>query len=456
MFVRAGVGWDPGIVGKLRMSLDDLSSESFAIREKCAVISQDINKEDRFEIPEFMKDAGVVALANVPILLPGGRAFGLLQVDAPEPRGFTSEDTEFLRTYSTILGPIIDRLLKLGELRASDERFRHIVEEARDYAIFITDQDGRITDWMPGAENVFGWRADEAVGQPGSILFNPEDREAGAPEKEIATARDEGVAPNVRWHLCKNGSRVFIEGSVRPLRDSSGALEGFLKIGQDVTERRAWQDRQQVLLGELQHRTRNLMGIVLKIADQTLRSSRDLEDFRQQFRDRISALARVQTLLSRQKEGERVTFDALVESELSAIGDHGRPADGQVTVDGPKGVALRSSTVQIFALALHELCTNALKYGALNQPEGRLSIQWRLGEECGQPWLYVDWRERGVAMPTPGTAPQGGGAGRELIEKALPYQLGAKTTYILEADGVHCTIALPVSEKNVRNRDHHG
>jgi PAS domain S-box-containing protein len=238
VLMRAGVGWDPGIVGKLRLEMSERSSEAYSIRTGKPVISRDIRQEDRFEVPPFLKDAGVVALANVPIFLPGGRPYGLLQVDSRTPRDFSEGDTEFLRTYAAILGPVIDRLHQVHRLRTAEERFRLIVENARDYAILVTDAEDRITDWTPGAEAVFGWTVEEAVGQPSSIIFTPEDRARHVDEDEVETARREGVAPNRRWHLCKDGRRVFIDGTVTALRGERGELRGFLKIGQDVTERR--------------------------------------------------------------------------------------------------------------------------------------------------------------------------------------------------------------------------
>jgi PAS domain S-box-containing protein len=189
-------------------------------------------------VPAFLKDAGVVALVNVPIFLPGGRAYGLLQVDSTEPRDFGEGETEFLRTYATILGPVIDRLHKVSRLQTTEERFRFILEHALDYAILVTDAEDRITDWLPGAEAVFGWTAEEAVGQPSSIIFTPEDRASHVDEDEVETARREGTAPNRRWHIRKDGERVFIDGTVTALRGDGGEVRGFLKIGQDVTERR--------------------------------------------------------------------------------------------------------------------------------------------------------------------------------------------------------------------------
>jgi two-component system CheB/CheR fusion protein len=104
---------------------------------------------------------------------------------------------------------------------------------------------------------------------------------------------------------------------------------------------------------------------------------------------------------------------------------------------------------------LHELVTNAVKYGALKKPTGRLAIRWRLetSGEGGKPWLHLDWKESGVEMPPLRGTPQGTGRGRKLIEQALPYQFGAQTTFSMEPDGVHCTISLPVSEHRLRDND---
>ena len=197
-----------------------------------------------------------------------------------------------------------------------------------------------------------------------------------------------------------------------------------------------------MLIAELQHRTRNLLSVVRSMAEKTARNSANFDDFRVSFRDRLHAMARVQALLSRLEEHDRVTFDDLIHGEMAAMDGGDR-----VTLSGPGGVRLRSSTVQTLAMALHELATNAVKYGALAQPSGRLAVTWSFepSGEDGKPWLHIDWRERGVKMPPAGSAPRGGGQGRELIEQALPYQLSARTSYTLGSEGIHCTISAPVS-----------
>ena len=151
----------------------------------------------------------------------------------------------------------------------------------------------------------------------------------------------------------------------------------------------------------------------------------------------------MQGLLSRLDDLDRVTFDELIKAELTVMDSD----PDKVTLEGPPGIRLRSSTVQMLAMALHELATNALKYGALGQTDARLAVTWRWESpgEGGRPWLHIEWRETGVNMSPIGAAPRGTGQGRELIERALPYQLSAKTSFELGPDGVRCAISLPVS-----------
>ncbi|MES2711420.1 MAG: PAS domain S-box protein [Pseudomonadota bacterium] len=142
------------------------------------------------------------------------------------------------RKIAVLFADVTERKRTEAALRESEERFRIIVESARDYAIFVTDVDRNIVTWPAGAEAVFGWSAAEITCQSADLLWTEEDRAARQPQVEAAEAAQRGYAPNIRWHVRKDGSRVFIEGSVRPLRDTGGELRGFLKIGQDVTERR--------------------------------------------------------------------------------------------------------------------------------------------------------------------------------------------------------------------------
>ncbi|MBE7197166.1 MAG: PAS domain-containing protein [Parafilimonas terrae] len=227
------------------------------------------------------------------------------------------------------------------------------------------------------------------------------------------------------------------------VRDGQGRIVEWLGTSTDIDDLRQFQERQQVMVAELQHRTRNLLGVVRAIAKQTMAVTGPGEAFKEQFNNRLSALSRVQGLLSRSDQ-EPITLRALVETELSALD---APAlEARIRLDGPI-VRLRKATVQTFALALHELATNALKYGALNAPHGQLSVTWRIcASEAGRR-LRVDWVEEGLVQAGEDASPvTRGGYGRDLIERALPYALKAKTCYDLSATALRCTIDIPLPE----------
>lgn len=138
--------------------------------------------------------------------------------------------------------------------RESDERFRLLIEGARDYAMFLLGPDYRITFWSIGAERLFGWSAAEAVGQSFSMIFTPEDRDLGAMEGEVRTAVAHGRAEDRRWHVRKDGSRMFVDGVLIRLDDDQGHVRGFVKIGRDTTVQRKAEDDLQRAHDDLEHR----------------------------------------------------------------------------------------------------------------------------------------------------------------------------------------------------------
>ncbi len=142
-------------------------------------------------------------------------------------------------------------------LRESEERFRFLVEGAKEYAIFMIDPTNTIVHWNRGAERVFGWTAKEAVGQAGRLIFTPEDRKRKQEEKEISTAMRNGNASDRRWHMRKDGSRVWVDGVMHRLDDEgTGALRGFAKIARDATDERTAAKALQRAHDDLEYRVR--------------------------------------------------------------------------------------------------------------------------------------------------------------------------------------------------------
>jgi PAS domain S-box-containing protein len=171
-------------------------------------------------------------------------------------------------------------------LRRSEERLRLILESAKGYAIFTTNTDGVINSWNPGAAQIFGWSEAEVLGQNIDVLFTPEDRVAGKPQEELETARVEGIAPDVRWHLRKDGSRVFINGVVHLLRD--GQLNGFVKIGRDETAQRQAEEALREQQKQLQFLNETLEQRVREKTAEVHQLASDLIKATQRERQRIS------------------------------------------------------------------------------------------------------------------------------------------------------------------------
>ena len=133
---------------------------------------------------------------------------------------------------------VTERWRAEGAAREREERLRLLIDHASDYAMIMTDPEGRIVEWLGGAERITGWIEDEVRGKPADIIFTPEDRRDGAPQREMAGARQNGRAEDKRWHLRRDGSRFFGDGVMASLWDGRGELRGFGKVVRDVTERK--------------------------------------------------------------------------------------------------------------------------------------------------------------------------------------------------------------------------
>jgi PAS domain S-box-containing protein len=140
-----------------------------------------------------------------------------------------------------------------NEQRHHDARFRLLVETMTDYAIFIINPQGTIIEWNSGATHVFGYTEAEALGQPFSLIFTPEDRQQGEPERELKEALAEGRTPDLRWHKHKDGSLIWIDGVIMPVYDEQRKLTGYGKVARDFTERKWEQEALQAAFAKERH-----------------------------------------------------------------------------------------------------------------------------------------------------------------------------------------------------------
>ncbi|HXT15419.1 MAG TPA: chemotaxis protein CheB, partial [Gemmatimonadaceae bacterium] len=220
-----------------------------------SLVVSDVVGEERLtdDEREAYRAADVGSLVAVMFERSGERLAGF-SVHDREPRTWTPEEVALIREFGARTAVAVDRARAESTLRASEERFRLIVDGARDYAIVTTDLDGRILTWSPGAEAVHGWTSDEMIGQSIDVLFTPDDRADGVPERERAQTVEHGAAADTRWHMRKNGSRVFIDGVSRPVTEGAGKVARILRFGQDVTARRQMEQALRELNATLEQR----------------------------------------------------------------------------------------------------------------------------------------------------------------------------------------------------------
>jgi PAS domain S-box-containing protein len=225
-----------------RIAITQLGASLHAAQGRGETIAiDDVQMDARVTEPEreAYRSAEVAALASI-LIAKDGKWIGALSAQSKVPRTWASEEIALLRDVGDRMRDTMARARAARALRKSEERCRLIVEAALTYAIFTTDAEGRIESWSPGATTVFGWTAAEAIGKPFALTFTMEDRTAGEPLRELARARANGSTPDRRWHQRKDGKRVFIDGATHLLSD--GILgDKFVKIGQDTTQRREWE-----------------------------------------------------------------------------------------------------------------------------------------------------------------------------------------------------------------------
>ena len=332
-------------------------------------------------------------------------------------------------------------------LADSESRLRTLAEGIPQL-VWRSLDDGHLTWSSPQWQAFTGQTLEQSLGRGWLDAVHPDDREAetAAWAAALPTGR---LDIEYRVRRASDGAWLWHHTRSLPVRDDLGRIVEWLGTTTDVQELKELQERQSVMVAELQHRTRNLITVVGAIARQTMVQTGPSEAFRDEFDHRLAALARVQGLLSRSDE-DPVTIEALIRMELDALGVQG-DVGLRVTLDGPS-VPLRNAIVQTLALALHELATNALKHGALSQHQGKLHVAWQVVKaDDNSHTLAIVWTESGTGGEV-ATSPGRRGYGRELIERARPYALGARTSFAFTSDGLHCSIDIPLNKKKPRDR----
>jgi PAS domain S-box-containing protein len=364
-------------------------------------------------------ELSAVSYLAVPVVSKAGEVHGALFFGHDEAGMFTQETEDIVVGIAAYAAIAMDnaRLLRGAQIeeaqRARAEqnlgRLAAIIESSED-AIVSKNLDGIITSWNSGAERLFGYTASEAIGRPITMLLPP-DRVDEEPGIIARIRRGERIEHYDTVRRRKDGSPIDISLTVSPIKDAGGAIIGASKIARDITERKQAEQRQQLLVGEVKHRIKNLLATVQAIARQTLKGAPAEE--RDAFIARLMALANAQDLLTL----ERWNRAAVHEVVNRALRPFEAKHNARFLAKGPEDVWVDAQRASLLTMALHELATNAVKYGALSNGYGVVSLTWEakaVADEAQS--VRLTWRELGGPLVVP---PERKGFGSFLIERAL-------------------------------------
>jgi two-component sensor histidine kinase/PAS domain-containing protein len=366
------------------------------------------------------------------------------------------EDARFTISYSPIpddsaasgVGGVLitvvettNRVLLEETLRKSEERYRSAMHLGR-IGSWEVDFVKGIRTWTREGMMLFGIDLPDCLGQVGGQsdefyqAMYPEDRHLLGEYHAVTDKKDSFPA---EYRILKpDGQICWLAGYGHVIdRQPNGKAHRVINVATDITERKAAEAHQRFLLQELSHRSKNLLTVVQSIANQSLRNSKDQKDFLNRFNGRLSGLAASNDLLAR-GDWRGSSLRELIEFQLAPFIDLSSP---QLEIHGPE-VTLAADASQAIGLALHELATNAVKYGALSSSQGQLSVSWAVDQPPSAGGLKLDWRERGGPLVI---RPKDKGFGHVVIKNMIEQAVRGSVELDFAGEGLHWSLQAPAS-----------
>ena len=337
---------------------------------------------------------------------------------------------------ATVLGRINDRLtnkpvpaeVRRSQLALSERYLATILTQSPD-ALVAVGTNGTIIAHNDAAMIFFG------------ALLNPEQArlvdlfpadERSKLQDLLARAASGEIISNFEVAVEFGGKRTgYAELSLAPVRDEAGVVVSVSMTARDISDRKRAEDHQRLLINELNHRVKNTLAIVQSLAQQSFKGNAAPADEMASFAARLGALAAAHNLLTLET-WQPVSLAQVIRTSLAACG----VANERSHIEGPE-VTLRPQTAVSVALAMHELCTNAIKYGSLSNESGQVAVQWRTYESAAAARLRLEWAERGGPLVVP---PSRKGFGSRMIERGLAAELDASVKLEYAPQGVLCVI----------------
>jgi PAS domain S-box-containing protein len=331
---------------------------------------------------------------------------------------------------------VTEREMLVHELEGRREFGEKLIDSVRE-ALVVLGWDLRVQTANQSFYEQFGVSRQETEGR---LFFELGNGQWDIPElrrllEEVLPEKTQFDDYEVKHDFAKVGRRIMLLNGRR-----LDHLNLVLLAIRDVTEAHAARQRQQTLMGELQHRVKNILNNVSALAAMTVRKSRDLDEFYESFTARLHALARTQSLLVERPTGD-VDIRDIIRLELEAIGAE----EGTDYIAKGERLTLKPEVAQPLAMTIHELTTNAAKYGALSVETGKIDISWRAERRNDRQFLALNWRERGITIED--QSPEKG-FGFKVIETTLTNTLDGSVEHLLAPDGAVCNIFVGLDTEN--------
>jgi PAS domain S-box-containing protein len=419
--------------------------------ESRTVVLHDIERWAQLVHPDDL----AAAREGVPRLLQGETSQQQYRIVRPDTgairwiqdRGFPIRDGEgAVVQLAGIASDITEQVEAQQLLRSSERRHRSLLQGIPQ--LVWRSGDGGDWTWSSLQWQAFtGQSLEQSLGLGWIDAVHPADRPRVMAAWAEAPAKG-ALDVDARLLHAPSGLYRWFQTRAQPVRDDvSGDILEWLGTCTDIDDLRTAQERQRLLLGELQHRVRNILAVIRSIARRTADGSKSVADFAAHLEGRINALARAQAVVTRDPLAG-VKLETLVAEELAAFGARESEAGARgaaLRIEGPD-VRLLPKAAEMFALAVHELATNAVKHGVLAPAarDGRLLITWRIGDPK-TPQLVFMWRETLSLTRRRGLKKRG--FGREFIEQTLRYELDAASTLTMDDAGLQCEIRVPLTDR---------
>jgi PAS domain S-box-containing protein len=319
-----------------------------------------------------------------------------------------------------------------SDMREHEQRLAATYEHA---AIGISEinGEGRILRVNEAMCAITGRTREQLVGSPLFQRTHPDDIDFDRDAYGKQAAGELGIYSVEKRLLRPDGRAIWVAVRSAPVRDAQGHFLYAVRVVQDISEHKAAEERQKLLVGELNHRVKNTLATVQSLAAQTARHATSPEMFQERFEARLIALSKAHDQLTL-RNWQDADLRETIRSAVSPYVGEGA-SEGRVTLRG-EDVMLRPRAALSLALVLHELATNAAKYGALSVPAGKIVLSWQMKADL----LVFDWREQGGP---PVSKPEQRGFGTRFIEGSVASELNGKAQLDFEPGGLRCTIELP-------------